>query len=180
MEATKSEPFGKHLGYAAHGISCMHAVEACSCWLVLSWCGMANQTNILPKSKSTQKLFNFKLQIAFIKCYASFTFLALLSCKRCFSLLQNDLRMAKEKARRKQAIIGRQEEELAGREASLDSMRKEQAGSSRQVDHLQEDNQALKVHFPFPFPYAFLFPFPFPAKKEKEQKEKGLHLLALM
>ena len=59
--------------------------------------------------------------------------------------MQNDLRMAKEKARRKQAIIGRQEEELAAREASLDSMRKEQAGSSRQVDHLQEDNKALKV-----------------------------------
>lgn len=60
--------------------------------------------------------------------------------------MQNELRMAKEKARRKQAIIGRQEEELAAREASLDSMRKEQAGSSRQVDHLQEDNKALKVH----------------------------------
>ncbi len=52
--------------------------------------------------------------------------------------------MAKEKARRKQAIIGRQEEELAAREGSLDSMRKEQASSSRQVDHLQEDNRALK------------------------------------
>ena len=59
--------------------------------------------------------------------------------------MQNDLRMAKEKARRKQAIIGRQEEELAAREASLDSMRKDQASSSRQTDHLQEDNQALKV-----------------------------------
>ncbi len=59
--------------------------------------------------------------------------------------MQNDLRMAKEKARRKQAIIGRQEEELAAREGSLDSMRKEQASSSRQVDHLQEDNKALKV-----------------------------------
>lgn len=59
--------------------------------------------------------------------------------------MQNDLRMAKEKARRKQAIIGRQEEELAAREGSLDSMRKEQASSSRQVDHLQEDNNALKV-----------------------------------
>ena len=59
--------------------------------------------------------------------------------------VQNDLRMAKEKARRKQAIIGRQEEELAAREGSLDSMRKEQASSSRQVDHLQEDNKALKV-----------------------------------
>lgn len=59
--------------------------------------------------------------------------------------MQNDLRMAKEKARRKQAIIGRQEEELAAREGNLDSMRKEQASSSRQVDHLQEDNKALKV-----------------------------------
>ena len=59
--------------------------------------------------------------------------------------MQNDLRMAKEKARRKQVIIGRQEEELAAREASLDSMRKDQASSSRQTDHLQEDNQALKV-----------------------------------
>jgi len=59
--------------------------------------------------------------------------------------MQNDLRMAKEKARRKQAIIGRQEEELAAREGSLDSMRKEQASSSRQTDHLQEDNNALKV-----------------------------------
>lgn len=53
--------------------------------------------------------------------------------------------MAKEKARRKQAIIGRQEEELAAREGTLDSMRKEQASSTRQVDHLQEDNRALKV-----------------------------------
>lgn len=59
--------------------------------------------------------------------------------------LQNDLRMAKEKARRKQAIIGRQEEELAARDSSLDGMHKEQASSSRQVDHLQEDNKALKV-----------------------------------
>lgn len=59
--------------------------------------------------------------------------------------MQNDLRMAKEKARRKQAIIGRQEEELAAREGSLDSMRKEQASSSRQTDNLQEDNKALKV-----------------------------------
>lgn len=59
--------------------------------------------------------------------------------------VQNDLRMAKEKARRKQAIIGRQEEELAARESSLDGMQKEQASSSRQVEHLQEDNKALKV-----------------------------------
>ena len=60
-------------------------------------------------------------------------------------ILQNDLRMAKEKARRKQAIIGRQEEELAARDSSLDGMQKEQASSSRQVEHLQEDNKALKV-----------------------------------
>lgn len=53
--------------------------------------------------------------------------------------------MSKEKARRKQAIIQRQEEELAAREGSLDGMRKEQASSSRQTEHLQEDNQALKV-----------------------------------
>ena len=68
-------------------------------------------------------------------------------------LMQNDLRMAKEKARRKQAIIGRQEEELAAREGTLDSMQKEQASSSRQVDHLQEDNKALKVssHIFLPF-----------------------------
>lgn len=59
--------------------------------------------------------------------------------------LQNDLRMAKEKARRKQAIIGRQEEELAARDSTLDAMQKEQASSSRQVEHLQEDNKALKV-----------------------------------
>lgn len=64
--------------------------------------------------------------------------------------LQNDLRMAKEKARRKQAIIGRQEEELAARDSSLDGMHKEQATSSRQVDHLQEDNKALKVTTPQP------------------------------
>lgn len=54
--------------------------------------------------------------------------------------------MAKEKARRKQAIIGRQEEELAARESTLDSMQKEQASSSRQREHLQEDNKALKVY----------------------------------
>lgn len=59
--------------------------------------------------------------------------------------LQNDLRMAKEKARRKQAIIGRQEEELAARDSNLDCMQKEQASSSRQVEHMQEDNKALKV-----------------------------------
>ena len=59
--------------------------------------------------------------------------------------VQNDLRMAKEKARRKQAIIARQEEELAAREGSLDSMRKELASSTRQAEHLQEDNKALKV-----------------------------------
>lgn len=53
--------------------------------------------------------------------------------------------MSKEKARRKQAIIQRQEEELAAREGALDSMRKDQASSSRQVQHLQEDNQSLKV-----------------------------------
>ena len=53
--------------------------------------------------------------------------------------------MAKEKARRKQAIIGRQEEELAARDGSLDGMLKEQASSSRQLEHLQEDNKALKV-----------------------------------
>lgn len=62
--------------------------------------------------------------------------------------VQNDLRMAKEKARRKQAIIGRQEEELAARDSSLDAMQKEQASSSRQVEHLQEDNKALKVTAP--------------------------------
>ena len=61
------------------------------------------------------------------------------------AILQNDLRMSKEKARRKQAIIQRQEEELAAREGSLDSMRKDQATSSRQLEHLQEDNQGLKV-----------------------------------
>lgn len=59
--------------------------------------------------------------------------------------LQNDLRMSKEKARRKQAIIHRQEEELAARDGSLDSMRKDQATNTRQTEHLQEDNQALKV-----------------------------------
>lgn len=53
--------------------------------------------------------------------------------------------MAKEKARRKQAIIGRQEEELAARDSSLDGVQKELASSSRQVEHLQEDNKALKV-----------------------------------
>ncbi|DBA71002.1 TPA: hypothetical protein ACH3X2_011436 [Trebouxia sp. C0005] len=63
---------------------------------------------------------------------------------RIIEKVSNDLRMAKEKARRKQAIIGRQEEELAAREGTLDSMRKEQASSTRQVDHLQEDNRALK------------------------------------
>ena len=69
-------------------------------------------------------------------------------CKQCHAtsvVLQNDLRMSKEKARRKQAIIQRQEEELAAREGSLDSMRKDTASSSRQMEHLQEDNQALKV-----------------------------------
>ena len=59
--------------------------------------------------------------------------------------MQNDLRMAKEKARRKQAIISRQEEELGVREGTLDNIRKEQASSSRQMEHLQEDNKALKV-----------------------------------
>lgn len=59
--------------------------------------------------------------------------------------MQNDLRMSKEKARRKQAIIQRQEEELVAREGSLDSMRKDQASSSRQAEHMQEDNQSLKV-----------------------------------
>ena len=54
--------------------------------------------------------------------------------------------MAKEKAKRKQAIIGRQEEELAARDGILDSMQKEQASSSRQMEHLQEDNKALKVN----------------------------------
>lgn len=59
--------------------------------------------------------------------------------------------MAKEKARRKQAIIGRQEEELAARDSSLDAMQKEQASSSRQLEHLQEDNNALKVTAPQAF-----------------------------
>ncbi|KAL3143105.1 hypothetical protein ABBQ38_003378 [Trebouxia sp. C0009 RCD-2024] len=63
---------------------------------------------------------------------------------RIIEKVSNDLRMAKEKARRKQAIIGRQEEELAARDSSLDAMQKEQASSSRQVEHLQEDNKALK------------------------------------
>ncbi|KAL3138442.1 hypothetical protein ABBQ32_006233 [Trebouxia sp. C0010 RCD-2024] len=63
---------------------------------------------------------------------------------RIIEKVSNDLRMAKEKARRKQAIIGRQEEELAARDSSLDAMQKEQASSSRQLEHLQEDNNALK------------------------------------
>lgn len=63
---------------------------------------------------------------------------------RIIEKVSNDLRMAKEKAKRKQAIIGRQEEELAARDGILDSMQKEQASSSRQMEHLQEDNKALK------------------------------------
>ena len=79
--------------------------------------------------------------------------------------------MAKEKARRKQAIIGRQEEELAARESSLEGMRKDQATSSRQMEHLQEDNTALKVGGPAQLPTRCLSFFSRPLRDEH------LHLL---
>ena len=59
--------------------------------------------------------------------------------------VQNDLRMAKEKGRRRQAIIARQEEELAMRERAGEAASAEQAQLQRQLERAQADNKELKV-----------------------------------
>jgi spindle assembly abnormal protein 6 len=50
---------------------------------------------------------------------------------------QSDLRLAKEKAKRKQAIILRQEEELAGREQALAAAQREQSAARQESEALQ-------------------------------------------
>ncbi len=59
--------------------------------------------------------------------------------------VQNDLRMAKEKGRRRQAIIARQEEELAVRDRAGEAASAEHTQLQRQLERAQADNKELKV-----------------------------------
>lgn len=54
-------------------------------------------------------------------------------------LLQNDFKLGKEKLRRKQAIIVRQEEELHGREQALASALKELQALTQAIETLRAD-----------------------------------------
>ena len=53
--------------------------------------------------------------------------------------------MAKEKGRRRQAIIARQEEELAIRDRAGEAASAEQTQLRRQLERAQADNKELKV-----------------------------------
>ena len=53
--------------------------------------------------------------------------------------------MAKEKGRRRQAIIARQEEELAMRDRAGEAASAEQNQLMRQLERAQADNKELKV-----------------------------------
>lgn len=54
--------------------------------------------------------------------------------------------MAKEKARRKAAILARQEEELAQRDAALSSAARDGSAIQRTTEGLTKENSALQVH----------------------------------
>lgn len=76
---------------------------------------------------------------SFLKAYA------------CGPLLQTDLRLLKEKVKRKQAILVRQEEEVAAKEAALAAAQRDiaaaQAGAetlSQQIRHLGAENDELR------------------------------------
>ena len=53
--------------------------------------------------------------------------------------------MAKEKARRKAAILARQEEELAQRDAALSSAARDGTAIQRTTEGLSKENAALQV-----------------------------------
>jgi spindle assembly abnormal protein 6 len=55
------------------------------------------------------------------------------------SLPQTDLRVAKEKAKRKQAILVRQEEELGAREAAAASAARDAAAAAAAADALKSE-----------------------------------------
>lgn len=59
--------------------------------------------------------------------------------------MQGDLRMAKEKARRKAAILARQEEELAQRDAALSSAARDGSAIQRTTEGLSKENAALQA-----------------------------------
>jgi hypothetical protein len=50
---------------------------------------------------------------------------------------QSDLRLAKEKAKRKQAIILRQEEEVAAKEQALAQLQRDSAATKQEMEGLQ-------------------------------------------
>ncbi|KAJ9523994.1 hypothetical protein QJQ45_022358, partial [Haematococcus lacustris] len=58
--------------------------------------------------------------------------------------LTNDLKMTKEKVKRKQAIIVRQEEELAGREASLVATSRDAQGLAQAAENLRSELAGLR------------------------------------
>eukprot|EP00891_Asterochloris_glomerata_P008911 jgi/Astpho2/8911/Aster-x0832 len=64
---------------------------------------------------------------------------------RIIEKLTNDLRMAKEKGRRRQAIIARQEEELAVRDRAGEAASAEHTQLQRQLERAQADNKELKT-----------------------------------
>ncbi len=53
--------------------------------------------------------------------------------------LQNDLRLLKEKMRRKAAIITRQEEEMQQREQALEESRQAARGTQRELERVTAD-----------------------------------------
>jgi hypothetical protein len=59
------------------------------------------------------------------------------ACPRLARRAQNDLRLAKEKVKRKAAILARQEEEIASRDKSLEE-------AVRQEEKLQQSNEGLR------------------------------------
>ncbi|KAK9808849.1 hypothetical protein WJX72_005003 [[Myrmecia] bisecta] len=64
---------------------------------------------------------------------------------RIIEKLTNDLRMAKEKMRRKQAIITRQEEEMLQRDRALEQAGRESTSLAQSLEKLKQEHEHLKA-----------------------------------
>lgn len=69
--------------------------------------------------------------------------------------MQNELRLAKEKVRRKTAIMSRQEEEVLGRERQNETLASQTRELSRLLQLSQEEAANAKVT-----PYSLFIPLP--------------------